>query len=107
MHIIDLNNKNFYKVNKKLAHKPKELTAKEKAKLPKGQIPFGFKINKKGLLIKDQKEQVVIKKIIKLHKFNHSLRQICNYLNHTGIKSKKSKTWHANSVRKILKGRNS
>ncbi len=99
---MPLNDKNYSEKVKILTAKPKELTDKEKTRLPKGQIPYGYKLSKKGLLIKDQQEQAVIKKIIKLSKSRQSLRQICYHLDSQRIKSKNGKTWHPNTIRKIL-----
>ncbi len=92
LHIIDLNDNKSDKIIKQLNQQPRKLTPKEKARLPKGQIPYGFKLSQKSLLIKERREQEILKKIIKLHKSGQSLRQICDYLKTSRIKTKNNKT---------------
>jgi len=62
-----------------------------------GKVPFGFKIDKAGKLIPDQKQQVAIKKIIALKTAGLSLRAIADEMRRRGIEIS-----HA-GVRAILK----
>ena len=67
----------------------------------KGQIPFGFNV-RNGHLIKNIREQNIIREIKQMHITGFSLREIANELNKRRIPTKNNGIWQANTIRKIL-----
>ena len=69
-----------------------------------GDIPFGFDLTADGLLVKNEREQRVIRIIKKLHGQGFSLRRICTELEREGHKTKRGNAaWHPQSVAHIIK----
>jgi site-specific DNA recombinase len=69
-----------------------------------GDIPFGFDLTAEGLLVKNEREQRVIRIIKKLHGEGFSLRRICRELEWEGHRTKKGHAvWHPQSVAHIIK----
>jgi site-specific DNA recombinase len=69
-----------------------------------GDIPFGFDLTAEGLLVKNEREQRVIRIIKKLHGEGFSLRRICTELEREGHRTKKGHAvWHPQWVAHIIK----
>ncbi len=67
-----------------------------------GHIPYGYE-RIDGKLVKDSKEQKVIRKIKRLRRKGKSYRKIANILNEQGVPAKSKKArWHDSSVWCIL-----
>jgi site-specific DNA recombinase len=69
-----------------------------------GDIPYGYDLTTQGILIKNEREQGVIRIIRKLHGEGFSLRRICTELEREGHKTKRGNAvWHPQSVAHIIK----
>jgi DNA invertase Pin-like site-specific DNA recombinase len=66
-----------------------------------GHPPFGYAYLN-GKLIVDPKEQVAIRKIIKLRQSGMSLRAIADELNHQKVTTRTGKAWYLSFVKTIL-----
>jgi len=69
---------------------------------PKGQIPYGWKVNPFGQLSRHEIEQRIIGRIVALHEEGKSLRNIADYLNSYDIPTKNGGFWQANTIRNII-----
>ncbi len=66
--------------------------------------PFGWDADQEGLLIPNEKEQLVLSLIKDLRAEGLSLRSICRYLMENGFKTKRGNdAWHPEVIRQILK----
>ena len=71
-----------------------------------GDIPFGYKV-KKGKLVPHPEEQKTVRLVLDLEGRGLSLREICRHLEAAGVARKNgSKTWHPQTVRRIIEKRN-
>jgi len=69
-----------------------------------GEIPYGYDLMAQGLLVKNEREQRVIRSIRTLHGQGFSLRRICTELEREGHKTKRGKAkWHPKTIGVILK----
>lgn len=67
-----------------------------------GTTPLGYLVDNSGNLIKNPQEQQTIKYIQSLRKQGLSYSKIANQLNRDYIPTKTGKTWHSETIRKIL-----
>ena len=67
-----------------------------------GHTPYGYAYLDGQLLI-DPKEQIIVRKILKLHQSGMSGNAIATELNHQKIPSRTGKTWRPCVVRRIIK----
>ena len=67
-----------------------------------GAVPYGFRLEDKNL-VKDPKEQKILRKIKRLRKKGKSYREIAKILNDKGVLAKRGKPWHHGSIWFILK----
>lgn len=71
-----------------------------------GDIPFGYKV-KKGKLVPHPEEQKTVRLVLDLEGRGLTLREICRHLEAAGFARKNgSKTWHPQTVRRIIEKRN-
>jgi site-specific DNA recombinase len=69
-----------------------------------GDVPFGYELTDKGLLLRNETEQKVIRVIRRLHQRGYSLRSICTELEKDAHKTKRGHlTWHPQTIATILK----
>jgi len=69
-----------------------------------GEIPYGYDLAKDGIkLIKNKKEQLILKRIINLRKANISYNKIAIQLRNDGVTTKKGGQWHSQTVCNIYK----
>jgi site-specific DNA recombinase len=69
-----------------------------------GDIPFGFALTAEGILVKNEREQEVIRIIKQLHGQGFSLRRICSELERQGHRTKRGNArWHPQSMAHIIK----
>ena len=54
------------------------------------------------MLVKNEAEQAVIKRMKQMHKAGSSYRQIAEHLNDEGVPTKKAKKWYPTTVRNII-----
>lgn len=67
-----------------------------------GHTPYGYAYLD-GQIIIDPKEQIIVRKILKLHQSGMSGNAIATELNHQKIPSRTGKTWRPCVVRRIIK----
>jgi hypothetical protein len=82
------------------AIKTHNLSSEKSIKLLRSK--YGYKIVR-GQTLSNEKEQKVIKLIMKLHGEGQSFRQIAKHLNDKKVKSKKGGTWDKSVVSSIVK----
>ena len=71
-----------------------------------GDVPYGYDLTPAGILIRNDKEQRVIRMIRRLNKERYSLRKICQELERGAHKTKRGNPiWHPQTVSAILKRR--
>ena len=67
-----------------------------------GSTPYGYAYLD-GQLLLDPKEQIIVRKVLKLHQSGLSGNAIANELNDQKIPSRNGKTWRPSVVRRIIK----
>lgn len=73
----------------------------EQGKWNGGPSPYGYR-NENKLLVLDEKESLVVKKIYDLYLKHKSIRCVTLKLNNEGTKTRKNEFWAVNSIRRIL-----
>ena len=101
----------YYTVRAAFAQFERETTAErvrdamksraEQGKWNGGPSPYGYR-NENKLLVLDEKESLVVKKIYDLYLKHKSIRCVTLKLNNEGIKTRKNEFWAVNSIRRIL-----
>lgn len=71
-----------------------------------GFIPYGYDADKKGFLSENKIEQEVIERIRDYHSSGKTLREIAYLLDEEGIKTKRGRNWHPQTINNILKYNN-
>jgi len=80
------------------------LKAKQQRGERTGSIPYGYNLAPDGkTLLKNRKEQKVIKKMQRLRALNLGYYSIANTLNADGLTTKQGKLWNQSNVSKVLK----
>lgn len=64
--------------------------------------PYGFKLDKRGRMVRDSAESKVSKRMKRLRARGHSLRKIAERLNADGITTKTGAAWKASQVSRAL-----
>ena len=67
-----------------------------------GVAPYGYRLTKKGLLVKDPKEAAAIKLAIKLREEGHALLDISDILAKKGYLSRTSKPIIASQIKRMV-----
>lgn len=67
-----------------------------------GFIPYGFRVDEEKRLIRDPKEQGVIRKIKQLRGAGERYAAIARYLNERGIPTKNGREWAIQTVKNVL-----
>lgn len=80
-----------------LSHKRRERTVY-------GPTPFGY-VREGVTLVEDDREQAALREAVRLDRQGASFREIAAVLTARGVTPKRSKTWHAASVRAMLRSR--
>lgn len=98
--IVELTGSAWLKTSVVDAIKTHNLSSEKSIKLLRSK--YGYKIVR-GQTLSNEKEQKVIKLIMKLHGEGQSFRQIAKHLNDKKVKSKKGGTWDKSVVSSIVK----
>ena len=67
-----------------------------------GAPPFGYR-SEAGVLVPDDREQLVVRRIKQLVADGSSVRGICEVLNREHLHPKRSQTWHPGTLARIVK----
>ena len=71
-----------------------------------GILPYGFDRKEDGMLVKNKFEQRVISTIMQMRGAGYSLQKIADFLNNSGIKTKKGKLYHRATIMHIIRRMN-
>ena len=67
-----------------------------------GDVPYGYNADETGHLVKNKKEQRIIRKVHQFRSKDWSLSRIARELNSKGYKTKKGKQWYPQTIKRVL-----